>query len=153
MVVRQRLQKSSVFRARRDGIGYPSSSFLVNGGFIRLDAHLFADSTDNVAQGLAGGAVGETVKKALTIVAGHSNARIQGDCAEEGNLHVLGQASSATSGGFEDLALVGALGADKARHVLDDAENLDAGLATEINFLAHVEQADFLWRGNKDGTV
>lgn len=42
---------------------------------------------------------------------------------------------------------------DKTGHVLDDAEHADAGFAAEINFLADVEQADFLGGGHHYGAT
>ena len=48
---------------------------------------------------------------------------------------------------------MGAVRADESGHVLNDAEHADVGFATEIEFLAHVEQADFLRGGDENGAV
>lgn len=118
-----------------------------------VDTHLFANSANDVTKRVACRTVGEIVKETLAKVASHANAGIKRDCAEERNGHVLSQASGATSSSLEDLALMGALGTDEARHVLYNAEHLDTSLTTEVDLLSHVQETDFLWGGDNNGTV
>ena len=68
-------------------------------------------------------------------------------------MHLRRQRARAARRRLEDLALVRTLGTHEAGHVLDDAQDPDAGLAAEVDLLAHVEQGDLLRRGHDDGAV
>jgi len=118
-----------------------------------VDAHLFANSADDMTKSITCRAIGEVVKETLAKVASHADARIQWNRSKERNRHVLGQTPGTAGSGLEDLTLVGAFRTHEARHVLDDTEDLDASLATEINLLSHVQQTDFLWCGDDDGAI
>lgn len=93
------------------------------------------------------------VEEALAIIARHADPRIEGHLAQEGYAHLLSERGAATRSRAEDLALVGAVRADEAAHVLDEPEDADAGLAAEVELLADVEQRDLLRRGQHDGPV
>lgn len=111
-----------------------------------LDSSLLADSPHDRPQRHAGRAVGEAVQKTLAVIASHADARVERDGAQEGDARLARQPPRSARRRLEDLRLVRAVGADEAGHVLHHAEDADAGLAAEINLLAHVQQADFLRR-------
>src|SRR5690606_34588058 len=92
-------------------------------------------------------------KVALAVVASHAYPRVERDGAQERDAHLLGQGLATAGARAEDVALAAALGADKAAHVLGQAQDPDARLAAKVNLLADVQQGDFLWCRYHDGAV
>jgi hypothetical protein len=76
--------------------------------------------------------------------------RIDGHTAEEGHVEVLSHDGAATLA--ENICALAAVWADEASHVLDNAEDADARLATKVELLLYVGNGDGLRCSNDDGT-
>jgi len=109
------------------------------------------DGFDDFLHGLCGGGFGMMIDEGLALVAGLGNGGVDGDAANEGDVHFLSHGFAAAL--LEDVADLLAVGAAEAAHVFDDADDGDLELFAEVDAFADVGECDLLGGGDDDGTV
>ncbi|WDK17239.1 hypothetical protein CGRA01v4_08521 [Colletotrichum graminicola] len=127
--------------------------YLLGQDVLVFQTDFLADVPYNFLERQARGAIRKAVEEAFAVVARHANSWVKRHAPQERHPHLLGQRPPAARRCPEDLALVRALGADKARHVLGQAQYADTRLAAEVDLLAYVEERDLLGCRDDDGAV